>query len=109
MDCWSGKSRVGWLAWIYRAAGAAAYLGLGVTWAMGFLIGSHADGGYKGGHATRAAMPVSLFEISGVVPLSQTIFLGQSGVTAAVLIRSVGRGSVLSAPSPTNGPDHGGL
>src|SRR5258706_11012335 len=56
----------------YRAAGAAAYLGLGVVWAMGLSSSAAML------MATKAAMPASLFEISGIVPLSQTIFLWRS-------------------------------
>ena len=80
----------------YRAAGAAAYLGLGVTWAMGLSSSAAML------MATRAAMPASLFEISGVVPLSQTIFLWQSGVTTAILITVSVLVAYLSAPSAAN-------
>jgi len=64
----------------YRAAGAAAYLGLGVVWAMGLSSSAAML------MATKAAMPASLFEISGMIPLSQTIFLWQSVATTAILI-----------------------
>ena len=77
----------------YRAAGAAAYLGLGVTWAMGLSSSAAML------MATRAAMPASLFEISGVVPLSQTIFLWQSAATTAILITVSVLVAYLSAPS----------
>jgi len=80
----------------YRAAGAAAYLGLGVTWAMGLSSSAAML------MATRAAMPVSLFEISGVVPLSQTIFLWQSVATTAMLITVSVLVAYLSAPSAAN-------
>lgn len=80
----------------YRAAGAAAYLGLGVTWAMGLSSSAAML------MATRAAMPASLFEISGVVPLSQTIFLWQSVVTTAILITVSVLVAYLSAPSAPN-------
>jgi short-chain fatty acids transporter len=80
----------------YRAAGAAAYLGLGVTWAMGLSSSAAML------MATRAAMPVSLFEISGVVPLSQTIFLWQSVATTAILITVSVLVAYLSAPSAVN-------
>jgi short-chain fatty acids transporter len=47
-------------------------------------------------------MPASLFEISGVVPLSQTIFLWQSAVTTAILITVSVLIAYLSAPSAAN-------
>jgi short-chain fatty acids transporter len=64
----------------YRAAGAAAYLGLGAVWAMG-LSSSAAQL-----QANPASMPPGLLEISGVLPFSQTIFLWQSLLLTAVLI-----------------------
>lgn len=64
----------------YRAAGAAAYLGLGAVWAMG-LSSSAAQL-----QANPASMPPGLLEITGVLPFAQTIFLWQSVVLTAVLI-----------------------
>src|SRR3546814_1938824 len=64
----------------YRAAGAAAYLGLGAIWAMG-LSSSAAQL-----QANPASMPPGLLAITGVLPFSQTIFLWQSIVLTAVLI-----------------------
>ncbi len=64
----------------YRAAGAAAYLGLGAVWAMG-LSSSAAQL-----QANPASMPPGLLEISGVLPFSQTIFLWQSLLLTALLI-----------------------
>jgi short-chain fatty acids transporter len=64
----------------YRAAGAAAYLGLGAVWAMG-LSSSAAQL-----QANAASMPPALLAITGVLPFSQTIFLWQSMVLTAVLI-----------------------
>jgi len=64
----------------YRAAGAAAYLGLGATWAMG-LSSSAAQL-----QANPASMPPSLLAISGVIPFSETILLWQSLVLTAVLL-----------------------
>ena len=80
----------------YRAAGAAAYLGLGVVWAMGLSSSAAML------MATKAAMPASLFEISGVIPLSQTIFLWQSVATTAILIAVSVLVAYLSAPSAEN-------
>ena len=64
----------------YRAAGAAAYLGLGAVWAMG-LSSSAAQL-----QANPASMPPGLLQVTGVLPFAQTIFLWQSIVLTAVLI-----------------------
>lgn len=64
----------------YRAAGAAAYLGLGAVWAMG-LSSSAAQL-----QANPKSMPPGLLAITGVLPFSQTIFLWQSLALTAVLI-----------------------
>jgi len=64
----------------YRAAGAAAYLGLGAVWAMG-LSSSAAQL-----QANPASMPPGLLQITGVLPFTETIFLWQSVVLTAVLI-----------------------
>jgi len=78
----------------FRAAAAAAYLGLGATWAMG-LSSSAAQL-----QANPASLPKSLLSITGVIPFSETIFLWQSMViTAALLVISVVI-AVRSAPGP---------
>ena len=77
----------------YRAAGAAAYLGLGATWALG-LSSSAAQL-----QANAASLPKSLLQITGVIPFSETIFLWQSGVVAVVLISISIVLARLSAPS----------
>src|SRR6266436_5321553 len=77
----------------YRAAAAAAYLGLGATWAMG-LSSSAAQL-----QANPASLPKALLDITGVIPFSQTIFLWQSLVIAAVLLAISITLSFLSAPS----------
>ncbi len=77
----------------YRAAGAAAYLGLGAVWAMG-LSSSAAQL-----QANPASMPPGLLEITGVLPFSQTIFLWQSIVLTAVLIAVSLLVAWLTAPS----------
>ncbi|WP_408951436.1 short-chain fatty acid transporter [Lysobacter sp. Hz 25] len=64
----------------YRAAGAAAYLGLGAVWAMG-LSSSAAQL-----QANPASMPPALLAITGVIPFSETILLWQSIALTAVLI-----------------------
>jgi len=64
----------------YRAAGAAAYLGLGAVWALG-LSSSAAQL-----QANPASMPPTLLAITGVLPFTQTILLWQSLALTAVLI-----------------------
>lgn len=64
----------------YRAAGAAAYLGMGSVWAMG-LSSSAAQL-----QANPASMPPSLLAVTGVISFTQTIFLWQSIALTAVLI-----------------------
>ncbi|MDR5781491.1 TIGR00366 family protein [Caballeronia sp. LZ065] len=66
----------------YRAAGAAAYLGIGATWAMG-LSSSAAQL-----QANAASIPATLLPITGVIPFSETLFLWQSLVISAALIVS---------------------
>ncbi|MDG6348717.1 TIGR00366 family protein [Luteimonas sp. 8-5] len=64
----------------YRAAGAAAYLGLGAVWAMG-LSSSAAQL-----QANPASMPPGLLPITGVLPFRQTILLWQSVVLTGALV-----------------------
>jgi short-chain fatty acids transporter len=64
----------------YRAAGAAAYLGMGATWAMG-LSSSAAQL-----QANAASIPASLMPFTGVIPFSETIFLWQSLLITLVLV-----------------------
>ncbi|MEP6940434.1 MAG: TIGR00366 family protein [Rudaea sp.] len=64
----------------YRAGGAAAYLGLGATWAMG-LSSSAAQL-----QANPASIPKPLLAITGVIPFTETIFLWQSiGLTVIMI------------------------
>src|SRR3954466_203420 len=77
----------------YRAAGAAAYLGLGATWGVG-LSSSAAQL-----QANAASLPKPLLQITGVIPFSETIFLWQSMVIAIVLIIVSIVLSLLSSPS----------
>ena len=79
----------------YRAAAAAAYLGLGATWAMG-LSSSAAQL-----QANPASLPKSLLTITGVIPFTETIFLWQSFVITAVLLVI----SVVIAVWSARGPD----
>jgi short-chain fatty acids transporter len=63
----------------YRAAGAAGYLGLGATWALG-LSSSAAQL-----QANIESIPKSLLPITGVIPFNETIFLPQSLLMLSVL------------------------
>jgi short-chain fatty acids transporter len=80
----------------YRAAGGAAYLGLGAVWAMGLSSSAAML------MATKSAIPPSLFSISGLIPLTQTLFLWQSIATTAILIVLSVLIAYLSTPSPEN-------
>jgi len=64
----------------YRAIGAAAYLGLGSVWALGLSSSAELL------QATKSSIPASLLPITGVIPLTQTIFLWQSLALAGTLI-----------------------
>ena len=76
----------------YRAIGAAAYLGLGTVWALGLSSSAALM------QATPSAIPASLLPITGVIPLTQTIFLWQSMTMAAVLILIAVSVAYFSAP-----------
>lgn len=56
----------------FRAAAAAAYLGLGATWALGLSSSAAML------QANPASLPKAISDISGVIPLSETIFLWES-------------------------------
>src|SRR4029077_2225208 len=77
----------------YRAAGAAGYLGLGATWALG-LSSSAAQL-----QANAASLPKPVLDITGVIPFTQTIFLWQSLLMFAVLLVISIVLARLSAPS----------
>ncbi|AUI61182.1 short-chain fatty acid transporter [Amycolatopsis sp. BJA-103] len=64
----------------YRAASAAAYLGLGGSWALG-LSSSAAQL-----QANPASIPKSLLPVTGVIPFRETIFTWQSLLLAAVVV-----------------------
>lgn len=76
----------------YRAIGAAAYLGLGSVWALGLSSSAALL------QATKSSIPASLLPITGVIPLTQTIFLWQNAVTAIVLISVSVIVAYVSAP-----------
>lgn len=64
----------------YRAAAAAAIVGMGATWALG-LSSSAAQL-----QANKKSIPESFYNLSGVIPFSETIFLPQSMLMAGILI-----------------------
>ena len=80
----------------YRALGAAAYLGLGSVWALGLSSSAALL------QATGSSIPAALMPVTGVIPLSQTIFLWQSLVMAAVLVAVSVAVAYFSCPSSEN-------
>jgi short-chain fatty acids transporter len=77
----------------YRAIGAAAFLGNGSVWALGLSSSAALV------MATPASIPTALLKISGVIPLSLTIYTWQSGLTAVILIISSVTVAYLSTPA----------
>jgi short-chain fatty acids transporter len=80
----------------YRAAGAAGYLGLGAVWALGLSSSAAMM------MATKSAVPPTLFSISGLIPLTQTLFSWPSIATTVILIVLSVLIAYLSTPSPEN-------
>jgi short-chain fatty acids transporter len=80
----------------YRALGAAAYLGLGSVWALGLSSSAALL------QATKSSIPAALLPITGVIPLTQTIFLWQNMAMAAILIAVSVLVAYFSAPSEEN-------
>lgn len=64
----------------YRAMGAAAYLGLGSVWALGFSSSAALM------MATKSSVPPTLYNISGYIPLNATIGTWQNLVLIVVLL-----------------------
>ncbi len=64
----------------YRAIGAAGYLGVGSVWALGLSSSAALI------MAAPASLPPSILQISGVIPLSQSLGLWQGMLIAASLI-----------------------
>lgn len=83
----------------YRAAGAAAYLGLGAVWALG-ISSSAAQL-----QANPASLPPSILAITGVIPFTETIFLWQSGVMLLVLVLISLLIAYLTAPGASSAKD----
>jgi short-chain fatty acids transporter len=78
----------------YRAACAAAYLGLGSVWALGLSSSAALM------QATPSSIPAALLPVTGVLPLSETIFLWQNLVFAIVLIAVSVSVAYYSCPRP---------
>jgi short-chain fatty acids transporter len=78
----------------YRAIGAAGYLGVGSVWALGLSSSAALI------MAAPASLPQSIQQISGVIPLSQTLGLWQGMVIAAALIAVSMLISFYSHPAP---------
>jgi short-chain fatty acids transporter len=78
----------------YRAAGAAAYLGLGAVWALGISSSAALM------MATKGAIPSKLYEISGLIPLAQTLFIWPTFWTIVALVAVSIVIAYFSAPVP---------
>jgi short-chain fatty acids transporter len=78
----------------YRAAGAAAYLGLGAVWALGFSSSAALM------MATKGSIPPKLYEISGLIPLTQTLIIWPNLWTILILIIVSVIIAYFSAPKP---------
>jgi short-chain fatty acids transporter len=78
----------------YRAIGAAGYLGVGSVWALGLSSSAALI------MQSSASLPQSILQISGVIPLSQTLGLWQGMLIAAVLIVVSMLISFYSHPAP---------
>src|SRR5215467_800636 len=77
----------------YRAVGAAAYLGIGSVWALGLSSSAALI------MAAAGSLPQSIMNISGVIPLSQTLLLWQSMLTAAIIVLMSMAIAYYSAPT----------
>ncbi|NNP71750.1 Short chain fatty acid transporter [Acinetobacter defluvii] len=80
----------------YRAAAAAAIIGMGATWALG-ISSSAAQL-----QANKASLPESIYQLTGVIPFTETIFLPQSLIMTAVLIIASIAIAYFSAPKGQN-------
>lgn len=80
----------------YRAAAAAAIIGMGATWALG-ISSSAAQL-----QANKASLPESIYNLTGVIPFTETIFLWQSLLMTFILIIVSIMIAYLSAPKNEN-------
>jgi short-chain fatty acids transporter len=78
----------------YRAAGAAAYLGLGAVWALGFSSSAALM------MATKGSIPPKLYEISGLIPLTQTLVIWPNFWMIVALVAVSVVVAYYSAPNP---------
>ena len=78
----------------FRAAGAAAYLGLGAIWALGLSSSAPLM------MATKGSIPPKLFAISGLIPLTQTLFIWENLWMIIALIAVSVPVAYFSAPKP---------
>lgn len=78
----------------YRAAAAAGYLGLGAVWALGLSSSAALM------MATKGAIPPKLYEISGLIPLTQTLFIWPTFWTIIALVAISIVIAYFSAPVP---------
>jgi short-chain fatty acids transporter len=78
----------------FRAAGAAAYLGLGAVWALGLSSSAALM------MATKGSIPPKLYEISGLIPLTQTLFIWPNFWTIVSLVVVSVVIAYFSAPKP---------
>lgn len=78
----------------YRAAGAAGYLGLGAVWALGLSSSAALM------MATKGAIPPKLYAISGLIPLTETLFMWPTVLMALSLIILSTAIAYWSAPTP---------
>jgi short-chain fatty acids transporter len=79
----------------YRAASAAAYMGIGATWALGI---SSAAAQFQ---ANASFLPKALIPITGIISFDETIFLWQNALMALVLIVVSTIVAYATAPSPS--------
>ncbi|MDI9694033.1 TIGR00366 family protein [Acinetobacter baumannii] len=64
----------------YRAAAAAAIIGMGATWALG-ISSSAAQL-----QANKTSLPESIYNLTGVIPFTETFFLWQSIAMTIILV-----------------------
>jgi len=78
----------------YRAAGAAGYLGLGSVWALGLSSSAALM------MATPSSIPRPLLALSGLIPLTQSLFTLPSFILVVSLVGVSIAVAYWSAPSP---------
>lgn len=80
----------------YRAAAAAAIIGMGATWALG-ISSSAAQL-----QANKSSLPESIYNLTGIIPFTETIFLWQSIAMTIILVIVSITIAYLSAPKGNN-------